>query len=350
MSAPNSIGAEQRSRPTITQNATLAALLVLGLTGCGEDASSGAGEPLRVYRSDSGKAASFFAGAMPTAVTDDAGIESATEAVDAGDKLPEVVRLSAASRIVFPGQKQGKIDGTLSTNSAAVALGFEGGSGYWVVPAGSPDYNSDGALEWHVKCDYSPNIAPGYREITAAAIRADGTFGRALTQKLCIAGRTADYINACNPKSSPAPQSVISLSWDTNVDLDLQVITPEGRLVSPKQPSTMDPDDTTGAMATAAGVLDRDSNAGCNIDGIRFENLVFETVRSTGTWGIYADLFDACKQSVVHFTASVYLSSIGEDGYTHLEQVASRQGILLSSQASGGESTIGTFLFEVNFD
>jgi hypothetical protein len=337
----------------------IAVLLALSLAGCGDHATSGAGEPFRVYRGDNGKPADYFVGALPgatrldagTAVEDDAG----TAGLDGGSHPPSVENFSPPSRIFFPGQSQVPMKAWLSTNAAALALSFDSGAGYWVVPAGSPDVANDGQLEVRVKCDFSPDIRPGYHQLTTTAIGADGTFGSSTTSKFCISGRTADYINPCEPKS-PTPAAVISLSWDTSVDLDLQVVTPEGRVVTPKHPTTIDPN-KDGTLPAEAGFIDRDSNAACNIDGINIENLVFKTVRPEGTFGICVDLFDACKAPVVHFAVSVYLSveDLNDDGSptdpptSHLEQVGSRQGVLLASQASGGQATVGTYLFEVNF-
>lgn len=324
-----------------------------GIPGCGDTATSGADEPFRVYRVDDGRAAQFFPGRLPVGRSDQPATsapEDTNEPVASADgQLPEVTSFDPTNRIIFPGQKNGAMKGLLSVNSASVALEFDAGSGFWVMPAGTPDVGSDGKLEWKAKVDFSPNIEPGYHDITAAAIGPDGRFGTSITHKICIAGRTADYINACESKVPP-PETVISLSWDTNVDLDLQIVTPKGRLVTPKFPTTVEPNED-GALPEGAGMIDRDSNAACDIDGIRFENLVFDKEKPTrgSTWGIYVDLFDACKQAVVHFDVGVYVAKQGKDGNKRLVQIGNRQGMLLASQVNGGQTEIGTYLFEVTF-
>ena len=56
------------------------------------------------------------------------------------------------------------------------------------------------------------------------------------------------------------PAAVLSLSWDAPVDLDLQVVTPSGVVISPKKPAT-----GAGGTTKGDGALDRDSDA-LNLD------------------------------------------------------------------------------------
>jgi len=330
----------------------VSAMLLFGFVGCTEDAPSGYAEPMRAFRSVDGTRVlgEFFKGSIPVA-------SSATDAGSAttAEQLPlRVTQFEPPNRVILPGFKGSKVKGRLSQNASAVALSFDTGSGYWVLPAGTPDSSSDDELTWLALCDYSPDIAPGYHEITAAAVDESGTYGAPLTKKLCIKGRTPDGLNACESTLAP-PMTVIGLSWDTNVDLDLQVVPPSAdRIVSPKHPTTVDRN-TDGTLPDEAGVIDRDSNAACAIDGIRYENLVFEKVKPTGVWGIYVNLFDSCKQAAVRFAVGVYVrKSDGTDengkALYHLEQVGeARHGMLLNTQANGESGTLGTYLFEVKF-
>jgi hypothetical protein len=304
------------------------------------------GEPFRVAVGAKKKAAEFVPGTIPEG--DGADAPAGDSSGGAASHLPVLTSFSALNRVVFAGQANSKIVGRLSTTASAVALAFDTGTGYWVVPAGDPDTTSEGELTWQALASYSPDIVPGYHELTAAPVGPGGVWGKPLKMELCIAGRTPDHLNACEPTLAP-PNTVFSLSWDTNVDLDLRVLTPSGRMVSAKRPTTLALNGD-GTVPEDAGTIDRDSNAACVIDGIRYENLVFENNRpAEGTWGIYVDLFDSCQKPVVHFTASVYVSKVGKDGNRHLEEIGSHTGILLASQATGGSSQVGTYLFEVSF-
>ncbi|HEY5961996.1 MAG TPA: hypothetical protein VIV60_35805 [Polyangiaceae bacterium] len=349
---------------------SISVLVACCVGGCSEGASSGAGEPVRIYRlddNDNPVLATFFDG-KPAALTpapdanasvaagSEAGTaasaEAAGAAIEATKAAVEMTSFEEGNRIVYPGRKLSAMKGRITKNAAAVAVSFDMGTGYWVIPAGAPDAtNEQEDLEWKMRCDFSPDISPGFHKLTATAVGADGRFGTSLTKDLCIAGHTADGINPCVPTQA-VPEAVISLHWDTDVDLDLQVVVPDehgSRIVSSKHPATLDPD-ASGQFPDEVGIVDRDSNGGCSIDGIRYENLVFNKVKPAKgtTFGIYVDLFDACKQASVRFTVSVYVASRQGD-QNQLELVGSRQGMLLASQASGGQPDLGTYLFEVTF-
>ena len=86
--------------------------------------------------------------------------------------------------------------------------------------------------------------------------------------------------------------------------LDMRVITPQGKTVDPKHPST--------AVAvngqidiTAKARVDRDSVRGCVRDGHERENLVWQDAPLPGTYFVYASLYDACGQAAVRFNVSV---------------------------------------------
>jgi len=76
---------------------------------------------------------------------------------------------------------------------------------------------------------------------------------------------------ASGPPGPPAGALVVSLEWDTEADLDLHVVTPDGVEIwagninsyqAPPPGTPVDP-----AAWQAGGILDLDSNAGCVIDG-----------------------------------------------------------------------------------
>jgi uncharacterized protein YfaP (DUF2135 family) len=179
------------------------------------------------------------------------------------------------------------------------------------------------------------------------AIGENGQAGAQVGASLCVASRVPDNLHACDPKKAP-PQAVISLRWDTNVDLDLQVLTAAGNVVDGKHPTTAPPNDA-GVVPADAGQLDRDSNAGCLIDGIRYENLAWNTGHPTGRYGIYVNLFDACKQGSVRFELSVYTAVPDVDGGSRLERFYDQAGELLDIQANGGAG-LGLFITEFLFN
>ncbi|MBN2193091.1 MAG: hypothetical protein JW751_09770 [Polyangiaceae bacterium] len=315
-------------------------LLAAGLlvTACYSRTETGAGEPFRV------RDAQFFPGSLPgeDAASGGAGAETAGAEVD---EEPALAAFDTANIVVFQGQTGKKFSGRV--NESAVSLGMrlkDYGSGYWIVPGTTLDPQTN-QLVWGAVADFDRAIPTGYADLEVVAFDAAGHAGVRSVRSLCITGRVPDFLNACEPTIDPPP-AVISLTWDTGVDLDLEIITPAGRVVTPKRPLVVPPDDD-GNLLEDAGGIDRDSNGGCWIDDIRFENLVFPSYPS-GTYGVYANLFDACGKDSVRFEASVWVARESGEDERELVKVAERAGILLATQATGGESR-GLFLFESEF-
>jgi hypothetical protein len=196
---------------------------------------------------------------------------------------------------------------------------------------------------WDATVDFARDIPAGKHVLGVAPIDDRGNDGAQGEQDLCIASRVPDNLNACDPTIAP-PDAVISLEWDDDVDLDLEVRTPDGRLIDAKHP-------TSGMVSMLPippdiGVIDRDSNAKCVIDGIRMENLVYQT-RPSGTFGLYANLFSACGLPAVRFNMTVYEAQ-GDVPDRHLVKKASTSGELIDMDANGGAST-GLLVTEYTF-
>jgi hypothetical protein len=319
----------------------IALLAAMAASGCsqGEPAIQGPSEPFRV------RGGRFIEADLPGEAPTDAGQPPADP--DAGlSGPPSITALDLSNIVVHQGQGNKKVAGRTSPNGWAVGIRLaDVGSGYWVLPTGVVDPPT-GELTWEALCDFDPSIKPGFHDLRVVALSEDGQAGRQLSQPLCVTGRVPDNFNFCDP-SSPPPEAVISLTWDTNVDLDLQVVAPDGRVTDPKHPATHDSDDA-GVIPPEAGMIDRDSNANCVIDGIRYENLVWQSVAPKGRYGIYANLFDSCNQGPVRFEASVYTAVDNGDGSKVLKQWYAASGELLDFQANGGEAR-GLFLYEFDF-
>jgi hypothetical protein len=261
--------------------------------------------------------------------------------------LPDTSRPNTNQRIFNAGQVGASFTGDASPNAVSVAFALDGVShGYWVVPVGATD-PATGRLVWSISADFGRDIPPGLRNLRAVAIDKRGRSGQEVVLNLCIRSLVPDNLVSCGAKTEP-PQAVISLSWDVNADLDLQVKGPDGRLLEPKKSTTIRLMDG-GMPVPGPASFDHDSNANCQIDGFRVENLVWQTERPQGRYSIYANLFDACKQPVVHFSASVFEAGGGPDGGPQrLELKRTVRGELPDISANGG-SQIGLFLTDYVF-
>jgi hypothetical protein len=295
----------------------------------GQPADSGLAEPLRV------QGGQFIEGPLP-------GTPPGQGSPPASARVTNV---SASSRIVQPGQAGQAFDGRTSDNATSVAVRFADiGSGYWVFVLSGKDSLFPGELSWHADLDFNSDFArlPGFHPLRFVAIDGNGNAGEQSETSVCLLGKTPDNAHECDP-SQPPPEAVITLAWDTDVDLDLIVVTPTLATISPKNPAT---ELDGGAPSASAGLLDRDSLGSCVADGRRQEDLVWP-VRPTGTFDVYASLFSACGKPGVSYVATVYEA---QGTMPNRNLVATRvvKGRLIALDADGGR-THGQYLFSHSF-
>jgi len=324
----------------------LATAVVLAACG-GKPVTRGFEEPLRV------PGAQFIEGDVPglpplTLEEIQAGEEEVTPRVPAAD--------FGGGSTVKVGESAKRVSGIASADAAAIAVGFNAlGTGYWVQPVRAFDPQT-GGYSWSLTVELSSELEPGIQRLLFAAVGADGRSGNQKALDLCLEPEIPDRPlrtdpairgNACNAKFAP-PALVVSLGWDANVDLDLQVVTPTGKRVDAKNVTTAEaePGQKPDPLAPGTGIIDRDSNADCVIDGVNRENLVFADTPEPGVYGVYVDLYEACSKPAVHFTVSLTQSTAGPEPDTFAQVETFRQsGQLAASQADGG-GRIGLFVTE----
>jgi hypothetical protein len=243
---------------------------------------------------------------------------------------------------VFMGQDARSLGGRVGEDAYAIGVRFATlGSGWWTHEVGDLAALYPGERDFSLAYDIGGGIPPGLHALRVASIDGDGRRGPAVDLDLCVlADPVVGGLNPCDP-SIPPPAVVIGVAWNRDVDLDLLVDTPAGKRVSWKAPTTAMPQD--GVVPDDAldepgvGKLDRDSNAECIADGRNAEALVFEDPPLAGTWSVYVDLFDACGESDVTYTVSIYRRRMRSDGTTRLEETDRRTGNLVAQfDAYGG--------------
>ena len=324
-------------RARATLRAFPGAVLLLAASCAGEQASpdTGISEPLRI------ETGQFVPGSLPGSP------QQAASARDGGVS-PQVTDVNVANTAVEQGEEGLLFSGHATTDAQAVGVRFADlGTGYWVVPVGAPDPSDEGLLTWQASTDFGRNLPPGFHNLVFAAIAADGSSGTQSDLSVCIDLPVPDNLNICVPKRPP-PAAVLSLSWDSPVDLDLIVGTPTGKTIGGKTGSS-EPPDAGSAANPASGVLDRDSNRDCVIDDIDREDVVWQSTPPTGSYQVWVDLFSACGKPAVSFTVSLWLAEPQADGTQRLvqQQPPLATGMLTSVQANGGSSPglyVGAFV------
>lgn len=292
------------------------------LAGCsGVPADLALDEPLRV------PSAQFVDGVLP-----------------GGDAGPAITFVESQGANVRLGQAVKRLQGRASTDAVAVGVAFAGvGQGYWVAPIGPPDPTADYELTWTLDASLGYDLPLGPGAIDLVAIDDAGRAGPQEHVAVCV---RPDLIDATACTTLAPPDTVLSLAWDGPADLDLQVRTPDGTLVSASHPSTVghDPPISSAELAVA-GTLDHDANAACRSDGAPRESLVWKSAPVAGDYFVYANLADACGAAAVTFRATLYRSDV-VDGVPRLVENARADGRLISVAANGGRGT-GLFLLQL---
>ncbi len=209
---------------------------------------------------------------------------------------PDVAALNNLRPVVTIGELGERITGALAPSSEAALLYLEGDIGYWIVPAEPPLIETPDYPSIDVRAGFSAEIEPGPLTLQARAVDGAGRIG---------VGR----VLALTAVEVPPPDGllVVSLSWDTDADLDLHLVTPDGIEVwsdnpnSYQEPRPGEPPDPPGAWMQG-GMLDADSNSGCLIDGRRQENVIWQIEPPVGHYVARVDAFSMCEESHAYWT------------------------------------------------
>ena len=284
--------------------AGLAALAAL--TACtGVDADPGLDADLRVA------GAQFYPGAMPAPAID-----------------TKVTTIASLNNAIRAGQLDKQLSGRIAHDGRAVALGFTGDLGYWIVPAGAMDVNFPDELTWSARVSFAPTLADGKRDLEVAAVDAAGRFGPRNPLTLTVQPHTVVL---------DGTRLVVALAWDTEADLDLHVVLPTSPVITvwSKHPTSYVPpapgEPVDPGAITAAGALDVDSNSQCLIDGRREENVIWQGATAApphGSYAVLVDTFSLCAAATAHWTVDVY-----RDGTP--SSIAHAEGTVVDSDTRG---------------
>ncbi|MEI9951596.1 MAG: hypothetical protein WDO74_22110 [Pseudomonadota bacterium] len=315
---------------------------VLALFGCSsESITGGLSEPVQV-RYGNGRNAQFLSGALP-------GSKPLTDEEIVSGVKPQLPSssLDVSAGVIRQADTGFTASGVTSNQAVAIGLRFlDLGSGYWVFPVTSQDPTRPGTFSWNAALDFGGNIPPGIHPLGVVAIDGNGHGGSQFATNLCVASDIPDNLSACSASNHP-PFTVLSLVWDTPVDLDLRVITPQGKVVDPKHPSTaLAVNGQVDPTAKRTGIFDTDAGRNCVVSGHRRENLVWQDPPLSGTYFVYVSLYSACGQAAVHFDLSVNRpGSPGVGGIRELESTYNQAGELLAVDADAG-TKLGLFVTE----
>jgi hypothetical protein len=255
---------------------------------------------------------------------------------------PVLTTFSSGFSVANPGARGVRIGGNVAETAYAVGVRFaDVGGGFWVQPVGAFDPIVPGERTWQMVLDISVDAEPGPHEFEVVAFDEAGKPGPKRTLPTCIASLVPDNQNVCLPKNAP-PTIVASLTWDTDADVDLSVIAPDGTLYNRNKRSFSE-----GGKVLAR--LDADGVSGCVTDKRPMENFVWNEVpAAAGSWAIYANLFDACGKAAVTYTLTLYQRIDNGDGTFSQEPIREAHGDFVRQQANGGAGS-AVYITSVSF-
>jgi hypothetical protein len=210
---------------------------------------------------------------------------------------PELLQLDAASQ-VRPGQNDGALAGLADPKTTGVIVHLDGDRGYWVINPGVADPSSDFALIFNAPIQFSSLIPYGTYTMVGNAVDRQGRVGPAYAYKVRVADSGAPAL---------PPTLLVSLRWDSESDLDLHLVLPDGTEVFSQKvnsypgPAADDPPDAY----LAGGQLDVDSNASCVIDGRRVENVFWTRPPPAGHYLVRVETYSLCADSSANWELGV---------------------------------------------
>lgn len=301
------------------------------LCACGgTDGRTGLDQPLRVH------AAQFVEGDLPVE----------RESSSKGAPAPTVTAVTSEVAALRERLANVGFFGLASRNARAIGVRFaDVGDGYYLFPAGAVDAQDPSVLGWSFVADLMETLPPGRHELLTVAFDEEGHPGPPATTSLCVRSLRPDNGNACFPTLAPPPL-VISVTWDSPVDLDLAVVTPSGVTISAKQASSVRAGELT---RDGEGALQYDGNADCRMDGRQREDIVFNERPAAGRYSVYVNLSRHCGQSSVTYEVARHVREQLEGATFTTTSRAVGAGSLMATQANGG-ARIGTFVGELKVE
>jgi hypothetical protein len=203
------------------------------------------------------------------------------------------------------GEQHKSFSGNAEPTATAVSLALDEEPGFWIVPTALPLPEAPGAPSFDAPLSFSDAVAPGPHSLSLWAVDRAGGFGPPTR---------VDFVLV--PQALPAGRLVVSLSWDTQSDLDLHLVTPDGVEVYAENVNSWQRP-ASGASEPDAwrvgGLLDADSNADCRIDGRRNENVIWTGPPPPGRYRVRVDTPSLCDEEAARWRVDVLLDgqSIG---------------------------------------
>ena len=217
---------------------------------------------------------------------------------------PAVASIVLVNSIIHPNAIDYPIAGALEPGATAAAIGLLGDVGYWIVVSGLPSVATPADPSFAATATFSAGVVPGPYTLEVHAVDGQGRFGPPSTQVL----------TAQSSPSAATGALVVTLTWDTESDMDLHVVDPSGQEIFHGEMSDQPPPFAPQPEGGSYGHLDWDSNANCVIDGRREESVIWPNPPPSGPYVVRVDAASLCGQPIAHWTVEALSagSSVGK--------------------------------------
>jgi hypothetical protein len=239
---------------------------------------------LAVSGCDNGEVTDTGLGAMMRVI----GARQYPEDLVAPDGGPELVTLTTANTQVRAGIQSKTFTGVAAKGAEVISLSFSGEKGHWLVPTTNVSTENMQQVTFSAQASFSPRLKGGTYQVIARALDSQGRAGAPQSLDVTVVESIV-----------PDGALVVSLTWDTQSDLDLHVVTPDNTELWAGKINTYNPP-TVGIIdpeqVAAGGILLFDSNSQCVLDGQREEDAVWTRTPPSGHYVVRVDTFSLCGQ------------------------------------------------------
>jgi hypothetical protein len=288
-----------------------AATAALALAGCsgGSDPKLALDAALRIA------SAQFHRGAPP--------------AENGGPKLSSIT----TQAIVYPGELDASVSGLTPPLTTGVLAYIDKDVGYYVITPGTPDPSQDFALTFSAPVTFSQLLPLGKFTLMGQAVDIHGKVGAVYKDVISVQDEAAPI---------PNPTTLlVSLSWDTQADLDLHLVIPDGtEIYSGKVNSVGRPSPGDTDSWKSGGILDYDSNGLCVIDGRRRENVYWTQTPPSGHYIVRVETYSMCSEAQANWSVAI---TKGSDPALAIVHGVSRDSDTLAKRGRGAGLTAFEF-------
>lgn len=230
---------------------------------------------------------------------------------------PTVQSLDPPRALLVPGLAGVSCPGRADVSAQSVLLQRQGDPGYWIVPVGAFDPAEPSTRAFTASLSFQRSLPTGAMTLLSTAVNATGQVGVVQSRDFTVIDQT------------PQGALVVSLSWDSDADLDLHMNIPAALPGSPVPTTEIwsgrISNNTSTPPNRSAATLDFDSNAGCVLDNKRVENIVIPENPPNGHYVVRVDTANLCGQVAARWRVALLVDgvlqreargvAVGADGY-----------------------------------